>query len=247
MNHYQRWRANLFSTRLRFPVVEPRIPPDGPLYKYGQREHIRALVEQGRIRVGTLDAFRKFEDTVRGDRADGTVVFSEGQQGGPQRLHELSPFARRVVGGAFGDAAFDRCYFDSPVAHPNAFAFCVSHELSRSAACKYDGCAEIVDARRFFALLAEHIEAELQAVAQASGYATARVQVTFGRVRYESLQRHGSEFGLINPGFVKDPKFAIECEIRAVWESDMSPRALHLDLVEPRLCEVIRDIEIPDA
>lgn len=210
------------------------------LYKYQDEEFARMLVDEGKLRIGTLDYYRQWEDVRRGDQGEGTLHFDAG--GGVNVGGGMDPLTRKAVQVFSGlhESHLDRvAVLDSRIhareVHQNCWVYCTAHELSRDASGERSACVEIMKPGEFFRVvgsaLAAHLDQELEAHA-------------FG-VAYRERVARGDEFGRLSSAFVKPPRFAFEAEVRGIWLSDPPPGQQYVDLVVPQLPPLVRLVAIP--
>jgi hypothetical protein len=218
------------------------------LYKYWPLEHVQNLVTHGKVRVGTLDEFRKMEAGFRRDEGEASGTFRE-QSGHRASFRDLTPMGRSVADRAMGPASrsivFDRCTFQASQVHPNAYAFCTSRELSRAAAAGAVACFEIVDPVGFFERLSDGVHKELTRLAYRSGLMGAGVEATCRPVMYGSRERSAAEYGKVDVAFLKPPEFEFENEFRFLWRSPVLPAGPWHEWTDPALTDLVRIVPIP--
>ena len=210
------------------------------LYKYQDPEFARMMIEEGRLRVGTLDYYRQWDDARRGDQDEGTLQFDAG--GGVNVGAGMDPLTRKAVQTFTGLHALDldrAAVMDSRVRareiHQNCWVYCTAHEFSGEASGGRSACVEIVEPGEFFGVistaLAAHLDQELGAH-------------TYG-VAYRERVARGDDFGRLSSAFVKPPRFAFESEVRGIWLSDPLPGQAYVDLVVPELPPLLRLVAVP--
>jgi hypothetical protein len=220
--------------------VLSRVELPRPLYKYMRPEHADGLVERGEIRIGTLDAYRRWEDASRGDPHEGIVTFTE-EQSPLSYGQDLSAFARSMLPTAGTPNVYAaRNSFQRTEVYPNCAVLCTSCELSAAAAEPYAACVEIADPEPFFNALTVALSRHLR-----------RTLVGMcGRVMYASRELGGAQWGRVKLAFVKDAKrFEREKEFRGVWVPEQGERIdfsqPHYDLKVPDLRGLLRRVDIP--
>jgi hypothetical protein len=95
--------------------------------------------------------------------------------------------------------------------HPNCFVLCSSRTLSRSTMGEFQGadsCVEIVDIRNFYQCLTEALNSLTQVIFRG-------IHPVAYKDRQESW--NGIDWGH-HPALMKEPRFAKQAEIRALWE-----------------------------
>ena len=212
--------------------------PTRPLYKYLAPEHAARMLSQGSVRIGSLAYYRAREaqDSLRGDASEGTADYIASPPG-PQTAENLPPWARSLWTPPPGVNAL-RNRWHMRADHPDAYVYCLSHELSARAAGDYTACVEIVDVPGFFRELSNglafaHPRQPIEAEAQISA-------VTYA----ERVLPH-EYHGYISPAFLKEHRFARECEVRGVWRTPKPDGAQHCDFSRPILRTYLRHVEIP--
>jgi hypothetical protein len=210
------------------------------LYKYMAPEHAARMLEQGSVRIGTLGYYRAREvhDSLRGDATEGTADYIESPDG-LQTADKLSPWARSLWSPPEGVTALNNAWVER-AEHPDAYVYCVSHELSARAAGGYTACVEIVDVLGFFRELTRGLE-----FAHPQQRSEAEVQISV--VTYAERVLPHEYIGYISPAFLKEQRFSIECEVRGVWRAPKPEERQHCDFSRPSLKRYIRLVEIPPA
>lgn len=220
------------------------------LFKYLRPEHAQAMVETGKVRLGTLRYYRQQEllAPLIGDSRDGTRTLIELQEGDGSTFGELSPFAKQVAAGTMGglgDSVFMRNNtFVGTIVAPNCYVYCASYERSAAAAGEYAACVEITDRKMFFLALSQALVQQLRC----------DVRMMQAIVRYEPEQVDARMAKRRNPAFTKTEEFRKQREVRAIWlplkpgtpEPDDMPAGIdYLDLEIPELRPFVSRIEIP--
>lgn len=180
------------------------------VYKYTHREHAEAMINEGKVRLGTLYDYRRQEHGgAIGDTDEGIYkVFSDEdfEYTGPSGA---SPFHRHFIKGE-GHARFQGIRFEHRRVTHNAYMFCCSSEFSESMMQKYraepgyDACVRINAPVRFFDEISKVLGREI-------------TDWVVGNCVYLKREFHHTQEPDTSPGFVKDPLYAWQKEVRAVW------------------------------
>jgi hypothetical protein len=210
----------------------------GPLYKYLNIAHARALLTRGAVRVGTLAYYRSREgaDPLRGDRGEGEARFVAALSGA-YTYDELPQLARDVVRGEAGEGSvFIHSVFIGDEIAPNSYVYCMARELSRRAAGSYTACVEIPDPQAFVNRVGSMLAYRLGVRAVNGG---------FGPVMYADRTLSHHFYGVVGGAFLKEPRYSCECEARATWFDPPPGGELYLDLEDTRLASLVRPAVIP--
>ncbi|MFH7042048.1 hypothetical protein ABT392_06970 [Paucibacter sp. JuS9] len=185
------------------------------LFKYGEAKWCDKLAQVGGLRVGTLHDFRR-DEHKRGiaDPSEGTKSVHYGVDaqvftGGTEQA--------KAFGEAFGfkfgpgvQLSIKGCAFNRQVDSEDFFIYCLASRFSGAVLREFEGadaCVRITHVRRFCDAITHALES--------------RVAVEFiGAHRVIYTPRHetwnGVDLGK-HPALVKEPSFAPQCEVRALW------------------------------
>lgn len=208
-----------------------------PLYKYMDARYAERMLDVGSVRIGTLDYYRQREtqDPLRGDAREGSGRY----------LVSLDPSTPvpAVISRDFGLPVAHGAYRSVHIVnheHPNAFLYCMSRELSRRAAGGYDTCVEIFDVPGFVRELTYGLRF-------ATGMRQGEAEVRVAAVSYGSRDVPSEYWGFINTGYVKENRFAVEAEVRAMWRDPSPGTQTFCDFSRPALKQYIRQVPVPDV
>jgi hypothetical protein len=196
-------------------------------YKYLDKEHFaEALVQSGTVKIGTLFGYAREELPCRSDSEEGTHTITVEQRG---VLYDP------VTHTTLANNTFQR------VTHSqDAYAYCASLELSRSAAAGRESCVRIID----FEAFAECLHWGLQ---HFHGSPLRRI---VRPVLYGS-RSSTAPLGPNDIAFLKDAgSFSFEREVRAIFYDPQPPRP-YSRLVPPGIVSIlasrrlVRHVAIP--
>jgi hypothetical protein len=202
------------------------------LYKYLPAKYAQEMLQLGRVKLGTLTEYRKWEDALRGDAGENSRTLVQSQEGrAPQLGRELSPFQQQLAASAFGDAfgglTFINTGFQRTDFGKNCYVYCASIEHSREAAGSYDSCVRIRDHKRF-------LRAITIALRKLPGLEDSESLHDF--VRYAPREQPYPGQSNFPTLFVKPEKFRPEREYRMAWipPKTPGPDPLILDVADLR-------------
>lgn len=181
------------------------------LYKYGMRDHIVSMLQQGVFRIGTLLDYQNEEDygNIVGDSGEGTRILYDHANYDFSDPDSVPGIAREFFSSKGGGKVRDlRLHLRHQV--QDRYIFCVS--LFRSAGLMeefgYDDLLQIDHPLAFF-----H---ELNMQLRSLGLVHGNLQIR-SCVYKERLMHHTSADIQIDPAFLKDPKYSHQKEVRAIW------------------------------
>lgn len=192
------------------------------MYKYAEKRFTESLLNEGKIRIGTLHDFRRIElgrgisDPKEGVKTVHHKIENFHYKGADRQQESNSIDAQSLA--AFGvfnvsgnvDVEFTGCYQRKTISVPDCFILCTSESLSKSTMKEFEGtdsCLKISNKLNFY----KYITQSLNAI----------VPVTFEgehTVVYKSREENwnGRDWGG-NPALTKEPEFSKQYEYRAIW------------------------------
>jgi hypothetical protein len=187
-----------------------------------KRQYAEGMIADGTVQLGTLYHYREQEKlgNAIGDEDEGKYdIFSEDTievKGDPivlpdfyRGLLEIGPDIRQA---RVQDIRFQRTHIS-----PNAYMFCCSSEFSESTMREFgDACVRISDISGFVDEIRKAIQGEITTTIAA-------------RCLYLKREFHYTTPAPAPPGFIKDPSYAHQKEVRAVWVpkvAEIQPRIL---------------------
>jgi hypothetical protein len=189
----------------------------GPLYKYLKREHARAWLTKGEIRIGTFSGFRKVEDLAEdiGDSEEGKRLLWQRPDivdtSRPETMERIPKNAVVVSGG--GRAVFHGTRFEDMRITVDYYMLSLSTEFSEEAMRKmdpeYDTCVRIDDPRSFFT--------ELTRTLHRAGISSKLLGVEPCVYRDRTIHISDPD-AKVSVQLLKDPRYAYQNEVRAIWE-----------------------------
>ena len=220
------------------------------MYKYMEKQYADGLIAKGSIRVGTLHDFRSSEhkkgiaDLYEGRKAihhpiKKHVITAKSLAAGgdplTRMLHQTG--AVRMSGNA--RIELEGVPFTANLNQPDLYILCVSSAKSQQAMSQFgaaDTCIEIVELDKFFHYLSQAIAAKVGGQIQYQG-----CQKVVYRERSEAW--NGSDLG-VPPHLIKDPTFAPQDEIRAIW-MPMGNRPIKPEIIEDsRLSKLCKEVQV---
>ncbi|RYU62456.1 hypothetical protein EWI61_02930 [Methylolobus aquaticus] len=195
------------------------------LFKYLAREHLRAFLSRGTVRIGTLYEYRQIEKfgAVVGDVNEGSHQTELSVPGGAEidlstNSSEAEFFRTHVLSPELQDAKVKFILQDGAKLivnsnSQNLYIYCVTHEFSAEVMKEFgcDSCLEIVNPDGFFAALSKRI----------------RHKATFnsyGPITYANKYTHYTNPHERHPAAVKSPEYGYQKEWRAIWIPVKPPR-----------------------
>ena len=224
-----------------FEVFRPAVQIErrlwsGRLYKYCTNEVADLMLRNGSVCVGNAEYYRRMQN-ARADHVDSIVSVHETID---SRIspHRLSPMAQQMLsahhGVIFSDSLSINEYSDV-----NRLLYCVSYELSRTAADTYDACVEITDPRAFFRELDKGLPLHIR-MTRTSGVRVWAVSYLRGRAAPWLAAKN------VPPCFFKDlDEFGHEREICAAWDISCEPDAGPLIFNVTSIAPLLRRVDIP--
>lgn len=204
------------------------------LFKYMEAQHADTFFRDGSLRIGTLFHYRDEErfgseigDTQEGVKTLRTVVRNL-KYTGSSKVPSYITNAIRAEGGAV--VTLENCVFEDHQQSPNLYIFCLSSEYSSEAMAKMkkEVCVRIRDMRA----LVEAVGKRLPSGSRFQGLHTCHY--------VERVVKHEDDHG-ITPALIKEPRYAYQKEVRAIWAPRNLDRIEFLDLRCPEirhLCDV---------
>jgi hypothetical protein len=116
--------------------------------------------------------------------------------------------------------------------------FCVSRELSARAAGDDKECVEIIDVPAFFQEL--NLGMTLAHPQQGN-----EAELQLSAVTYSERALPHEFYGYISPACLKEPRFSVEVEVRAVWRTLRPEGKAYHDFSRPALRALVHKVEIP--
>ena len=211
---------------------------DKKLYKYAESEWSQALLERGSVRIGTLYDFRKKEhkegiqDTEEGLKSIIHKIDSwqHGDENSPHHYANESYELIHAPGAKLKDVTLIQDTEDD-----DCFIYCTAHTLSKDVLQQFkgaDSCVEIYNLQAFYDQLTHRINE--------------RVPVDFRVVMNIKYQTREEAFYSPEPklpgSLIKAPRFAPQCEVRAIWtpKSDHPIEATCFeDMVLTKYCRAV--------
>jgi len=224
-------------------------PPHQPLYKYNKLEHIQNLTRYGKIRVGTLHAFRDRErySQMIADKDEGVKLLTEVVPGLTKDTY--APLTRRVFGIPIGTAPpRDVVIRNNRITElretKDLWMYCTSETVMSIEAARevmnptYDAVAVIHDPDCFGDLIARVL------------HQRHRITDTWykARVTYGERERTTQQDDGIDPAILKPLIFSRQNEWRFMFVTHEPIKQPHIDLDIPELvscCRILQDEEIP--
>ena len=202
-------------------------PLPRPQYKYLKREHAESFLSDGLVRIGTLYDYRRAEahGPAIGDEAEGTLTVYSDDDVHWDRYEDAPEFYKQVLGGKADNIAIRGIEFQQRHVVTDVWMYCTSLAYSRAAmkAFECEVCIRINNPGRFFQTITRALNADIS-------------QFLWGRCVYEDRRIHHRSTRRPHPGFLKDPAYAYQKELRAVWlphEQPVTPRFLTLPELVP--------------
>jgi hypothetical protein len=188
------------------------------LYKYMMKEHLRAFMARGSLKIGTLYEYRETENygPVIGDAQEGnqTTAF-EIPSGGTVNLMDDSPeavFLREYfpgINGARRDMHIEfeeGCEFHFNNASPNLFIYCTTSRFDADVMKEfgYDACLEIVNTGKFLQEVTRKIRHH--------GSFNEQLRIVYAERTTTWKKPH-----LEHPATMKALEYSYQNEVRAIW------------------------------
>ena len=180
-----------------------------PLFKYMRKQHARLLLNDGKVRVGTLHEYRDTEahGCVIGDDTEGTKnLFLDGH-GETWTPASIPAFAKTFFElGHESSVTLEGIRLQVPQESPDFYLFCASSEFNEHALREfgYDACVSIDDPQRFFAAISHRLRHK------------ASLEGVFHCQYRDRDAPHDSDDGT-HPALIKHPKYKDQHEVRALW------------------------------
>ncbi|CAI8763129.1 Polygalacturonase [Pseudomonas brassicacearum] len=186
------------------------------VFRYSSKKYNDSLLALGNVRIGTLHDFRRTEHKLGiADVNEGKkkvwhhIPYADTQAGDGIHVSALKEFG--IIDLRLGsNVIFDNCVAVQDFNHPDCFVHCTSFDYSCGAMRQFedaDSCVEIPDAVAFYKRLTLTLH----------NIIPVRL-LTLTRVKY--MERHedwnGKNWG-IHPALIKEPNFAPQVEVRAIW------------------------------
>ncbi len=209
--------------------------------KFISREHFNELSTRGRIRIGSIKAYRSHDGVMVGDSLDGALKISGTAFNHHRKTNH--PILNALVSGpgTVGEIHLSNLRFSSPP----ALLFCGSHSYSHGMHLQWkqrearDVCFRITDLAAFGAEVTSALQSSYPV--RFHGYE---------KVRYADyseacpLNIH-HPLSRMHPAVVKQRRYRNQTEIRALWffTDNMAAFPEYIDLEIPglgRYCEVFK-------
>lgn len=206
--------TNPIRERIGSTAANRMFPPR--LYKYTEHEYARQFLEDGRTQLGTLSYYRDREsvDELRGDKDEALLHVTEHH---PDAItpDKLSPMAQQYFRADAEGVQLQNVIFDYKDGIRDGYVFCVSLDLSHSAAGSYPACVEIFDVPAF-------VNSINNAVRDQPFCLDDSVEMQVGHIAYRDREVTHIEARNVHPAFFKPERFSIEKEWRAFWGTSTS-------------------------
>lgn len=234
---------------IEFPFSNAPLP--GPIYKYLKRLHAETMVNDGIIRIGTLQDYRKEEKygTAIGDSQEG-VRTTNIPIGATGSLH--------VDGALIAGNLFSNCRFVGNGANVMAFSinerasqyyiYCTSLSLDKKVMADFeaDACVLIRDPASFFREITRALlmQAKVHKVENTLGYSAAPCVYSS---KQEVIRHNGTVWGAVQSPFPcsqiihKPKKYISQNEVRIAWQpkgTNPEPFLLTCEGIKS-MCEII--------
>lgn len=243
-----------FVDRKPHDFLSGAVPWPERVYRYLDEVGFAAL-QRGSVRVSTLRRFREIELGARTDAREGeqTVELELDPGFYPVGLpSHTTPATAQVLAPTQidkGARVFSREVL------PDGYAYCASTAYDPAAASGATRCVEILDYRRFAAILGRHVTQHLAVLAGAQRIEPHHVFRVVGPVNYSDSVGKARSLRDRNDrqsGLLKARRFDFESEVRACWiayggSRFVAPDAPHLDVVDARLWDLVREIPVPTS
>lgn len=213
--------------------------PPTPLYKHCRREHGLILVNEGKVRISSLDVYRSF------DAAAGSIVdASEGKQRTelvdadmviehPTNFIGWETWSPEFVVGPRGQVFAHNTYYSE--AANNQYVFCLSTSgdatTSKDLHLDYDSIVEVTDPIGLFICLSRHLIANGLTVSPFLGSC-----IYDGTQVWEDFRGRKK---IIPRALQKRSDHSKHAEVRFVFPA-LQPMADYLDLEVKELCQYLR-------
>ena len=184
----------------------------GFIYKYMRQQHAIALLEAGRIRIGTLYEYQDIEKYGRviGDDKEGTkVVYTGVNDLEVASQNDIPDFMRKAIRVPEGvKARFRNVTLEKEEYSPNYYIFCASEKYDPNLMqyLGYDICVKIKEPKEFLRALTWCLRHKANFVG-------------FHRCVYIDRRVLPTDQHDIHPAIIKDPVYEHQEEVRAIWES----------------------------
>lgn len=196
-------------------------------FKYMEAKYADELVNDGKLRIGTLLDYRRREK-FGGGRLDEDEGTSELWAAIDARSNDDIPeFARSIIqiGPSATKVHISGIGVVKPYLMPDAYVLCLSKRYAPAELLPdfepADACVEIVNPPEFFAALEDSMAAHGQFIGVHDCKYSGR------RVEYPAPA--------LNPFVVKDPRYAHQAESRIGWLPHKRLKSTFIDIVNPEL------------
>lgn len=215
-------------------------------FRYSGQRHNDSLLALGGVRIGTLHDFRRTEhkggiaDANEGiKRVSHHIPYVTEKDVGSIHLEAIKQFKILNLGDSTNVVLQD-IQFIRGFNHPDCFVHCVSAEYSRDVLDQFeeaDSCIEITDLGKFYQRLTKTLNRQIPV--QLLGVSTVRYMM-----REEDW--NGRNWG-VHPALIKEPRFAKQLEIRAIWRPKFNGAISPMVLNDVGLIEFCKRRELPDS
>lgn len=180
------------------------------LYKYLRKEHVKMLLEKGKLRIGTLYEFRDIEKhgIEIGDSSEGkksTYMEIENETWTPKNQPEYAKDFFDLGGTA--SLTIQGIILEKPVKSPDYFIYSTTEVFDENALNDfgYDTCVAIEDPEKFFAAISKTLrhKGDFEGIF--------RCQYHHRRLPFD--QDRG-----IHPAIIKSPDYEKQKEVRTLWK-----------------------------
>lgn len=186
------------------------------LYKYMKAEHASDLIKRGILRIGTLYEFQDIEKygNVVGDSQEGIKGRDkiENSSNRPEDNKPISQFAEKffkISPESKGTVLIKDCLLRETIRSPDFYLYCMTMvpDLDIMQEFGYDTCIEIININAFIDAISNELSGRAEFVCiQFCAYT-------------DRFKKFGNEDN-IHPALIKDPTYAQQREVRAIWRSN---------------------------
>lgn len=222
-------------------------------FKYMESCWAKELVEQGKLRISSLDYYKKIElhGNAVGD-ADENIRHAVSQSNKPKTNLELNEFEKKIFHSDVIDtkevATFVGTKFTRPVAGRPTYGFCLSDRLSFGIANRMNQENRLAGIPEYDACV--RFENHLQLVEVLSCHASKSNLQYYGHGHcfYKSRDFPWDQWDKFHqqcPAFIKEPPYSWQKEVRIIFDSSFAETDEYLPLEIPELTGICELVEIP--